>query len=1019
MAAKDYKLFTMTLKWWAIWIVVIGGWTVAGHYSPAAERAGNSVFNFAVSVIAAPSMALNRWLGPIFVGAFPFAMAPGVTVVWLFWVVLLRQLWPAELGWTTGVLSLISIAVSWMFWTTVIPRSLRFLGMWSPFWRRNSDGRRWMLRGWIRFAETVEIVRKFGRSPTARWASLPEVLSNRFLAGDIFLGRPKLPIGGMLRPIGMPTEKHIVTIAGTGSGKSTAGLIPNLVIHEGSLLCIDPKGELATITARRRGAGGRGVRGMRQAVHVVDPFRIVPGWTSSAYNVFDEMRRVAAHDADRPVSYAGKIAEALVPAGNQADPYWDRAAKTLIRGLILYIFVHEPEESRNLIRLRELLMEGLSETGLPSRQRRPGRNNASAFDRLLDEMISRRDGPYGRTIAATASSIRQMGDGQRGSVMTTAQEHTSFLEAPEIQRICSHSDFLLEDLKLRPTSIYLCMPLNAVTSTEGAWLRMFVLLFVDMMMRVAEAPKPPILLAIDEFPSLGRLDGIELVAPVLRSYGVRFWAIGQDIDQFQAVYPKTWGGFIGGAEVVQFMGITHPPTVAYLVERLGRHVVRRRKAGRQWEEERPLLDADQVARLLNPSRRNQIIWSGNRRPMLLKTAPYFWYLRASHFSPDPRFKESLRTKFWRGLTIGSDGPLGPSVSGSLHHDEPPPPPLPPAPTVNITSPPPQPPPDGGEADHLHKHRPPSPRQPSDGARRRPTRSIPTTAVMAELEGVIGLGGVKSEVQKLVHLAQLRHARREHGLPELTFSHHLVFTGNPGTGKTTVARLVGQIYKELGILRSGHVVEADRADLVAKWVGQTAPKVKAMVEKARHGVLFIDEAYQLGHQGINDFGGEAVQALLKEMEDKRDELAVVVAGYPAEMKKFLASNPGLESRFKTTIHFPDYSADELLEILESNCEQAGLRMSFGARVKAQSLLKGLRERAGVSFGNARDVRNVFENCISRQAARLSALASFNKTDVTMLEEQDVPDDPVGGDDPPDSPASGSWSRELFDSIKGKA
>jgi type IV secretion system protein VirD4 len=188
---------------------------------------------------------------------------------------------------------------------------------------------------------------------------------------------------------------------------------------------------------------------------------------------------------------------------------------------------------------------------------------------------------------------------------------------PEIRRISMSSDFLLEDLKNRKISIYLCLPLNAVSCIEQRWLRMFVLLTVDMMTRVNKAPSPPILLAIDEFPSLGKLDGIETVAPTMRSVGVRLWVIGQDLEQFEKVYPESWGGFIGGAEAVQFMGITHPPTVAFIAERLGQHVVvDRQKMGEEVREipsERPLRDPDQIARMLAKDSKNQIVWRASAR----------------------------------------------------------------------------------------------------------------------------------------------------------------------------------------------------------------------------------------------------------------------------------------------------------------------------------------------------------------------------------------------------------------------
>ena len=426
------------------------------------------------------------------------------------------------------------------------------------------------LRAYANVSDWWERETKFGRQATGGFASLLGVLANEFKHGDIFLGRPKLIIGGMLRPIGIQTEKHMVTIAGTGSGKSTAALIPNLCIHRGSALIIDPKGELAAITARRRGNGGGGVRGMGQDVFVLDPFHIVPGFATASYNIFDEMERVAEYDADRPVSYARKVAQALVPSTSR-DPYWDDAPRTFISGLLLYIF-QGPEEQRNLVRLRELLMEGDVETYQKLTQS-GGDQRGDAFDALLVMMKQCPEGPYRHVIVGSANSLSKMSHNQRGSVLTMAMEHTSFLDMPEIRRISMSSDFLLEDLKNRAISIYLCLPLNAVSGIEGRWLRMFVLLTVDMMTRVSKAPNPPLLLAIDEFPSLGKLDGIETVAPTMRSVGVRLWVIGQDLEQFEKVYPESWGGFIGNAEAVQFMGITHPPTVAWLAERLGQHVI--------------------------------------------------------------------------------------------------------------------------------------------------------------------------------------------------------------------------------------------------------------------------------------------------------------------------------------------------------------------------------------------------------------------------------------------------------------
>jgi len=586
-------------------------------------------------------------------GAVVLFMAPGVYLVGGAWSWLGLESNPYDPGrFWGGVLLWLSLFVSWVIWSTGISRGLRLVGLFNPFWRASSVGRRWVLQGFIRVREWWEALRKFGRGPTSGWASFLEVLSERFVEGDIFLGRPKLLIGGMLRPVGIPTEKHVVTIGSPGSGKSTAALVPNLCIHQGSLLCVDPKGELAAITASRRGQG-RGVSGLGQSVYVLDPFGIVPGWETAAYNVFDEVGRVASYDADRAVSYAGKLAEALVKVEGR-EVYWDNAAKTFLRGLVLFILVHDPPEKRSLVRLRQLLMEGDVEghrDAVEAGAIEESDPDITPFDVLLQEMKAARNGPYGEVISAAASSLLMMGENQRGGVLTTAQEHTAFLDVPEIQKVSKRSDFLLEDLKTGWISVYLCLPVNMVSGKEGRWLRMFVLLLVDMMMRVQQAPKPPILLAIDEFPSLGRLDGIEVVGPVLRSYGVRLWVLGQDIEQFEKVYPGIWGGFFGNAEAVQFMGVTHPATVAYIVERLGTHVVSDSvKMGSEWQKRdrvTPLLDADQVGRLLSKERKNQIVWRGSKRPMLLKTAPYFEYLPSWYYQADKRFREAFNRRVWR------------------------------------------------------------------------------------------------------------------------------------------------------------------------------------------------------------------------------------------------------------------------------------------------------------------------------------------------------------------------------------
>ena len=248
--------------------------------------------------------------------------------------------------------------------------------------------------------------------------------------------------------------------------------------------------------------------------------------------------------------------------------------------------------------------------------------------------------------------------------------------------------------------------------------------------------------------------------------------------------------------------------------------------------------------------------------------------------------------------------------------------------------------------------------------------------LAELNSLIGIERVKQDVDLLRNLIKIQAMRKQQRLPNTSVSYHCVFSGNPGTGKTTVARIVAGIYKELGILKKGHLVEVDRSKLVGEYVGQTAPKTNKV----------IDEAYTLVG-GQNDYGAEAIATLLKRMEDDRDRLVVILAGYTNEIKEFIDSNPGLQSRFNRYIHFEDYSADELLEIFMRNIKKSGYNIKGDAYVQLQINIHQATAKQDKKFGNARYVRNLFERIVQKQANRLSRIQNPTKEQLKMITIED--------------------------------
>ena len=264
---------------------------------------------------------------------------------------------------------------------------------------------------------------------------------------------------------------------------------------------------------------------------------------------------------------------------------------------------------------------------------------------------------------------------------------------------------------------------------------------------------------------------------------------------------------------------------------------------------------------------------------------------------------------------------------------------------------------------------------------------PEKSGMEELNELVGLKTVKHDVEELIGLAKVRKMREEKGMKAVPMSLHLVFSGNPGTGKTTVARILGKLYKEIGILSTGQMIETDRSGLVAGYVGQTAIKTQKKIQEAMGGILFIDEAYMLNQKDEN-FGQEAIDTILKAMEDHRDEFIVIVAGYTQLMKEFVESNPGLKSRFNKFFEFPDYTVDELQAIFELQCKKYQYKLTEEADKAVREEIIRLEESKGENFANAREVRNLFEKIIANQASRVSALDEVDEETLSTITIEDL-------------------------------
>ena len=837
----------------------------------------------------------------------------------------------------------------------------------------------------------------FGAGGSARFAGIMEEWRSRYKKGAVLLGSslydPKFRVG-------LKDDRHMLTIGGTRAGKNRSLVIPNLITWPGSALVIDPKGTNAAVTAARRGHGGGNVGShLGQDVYVLDPFGEVQDTQTAHFNPLDF---IDPH-SPRVAEDIWLIADALVVASG--DDFFDTSALGLISGLIAHVVTRERDTGgANLSRVRELLSRGSEDD----------------WDHLLQEMLENNEA--GGLAASAAGQLQSAGPRAGGDIRATAQYHTRWLDSVAMAEVLKSSDFAMSDLKAKSTTVYLVLPPDQLNN-HARFLRLFVNLAIQTASTGAN-PRYPVLFMLDEFFSLGKLDLAERAVALLGSKALKFWPVVQSLTQLKSLYGDNWETFWDAAAAVQVFGIGDQFTEEYIVNRLGLHRVERMRENARGEQE----VIEEIHKLRQPEELEfevareagtQLVWRKGGDAMFLRRINYDQAFPGHWYNPDPDFEPGRQAG--PNLTvrpaakpapqtvpsepevpypgnvripkIGPDGKMD-ILPGDIKAD------LKKAAETAKIKPildedgnrvgregeePKAPPPKARKEPKVK----PKQRKSDHPAEKKDSGAQDEGDPFDELDGLIGLDAVKEQVGKIIDLVEVQQARKRAGLPIADMSNHLVFTGNPGTGKTTVARIISRIYRELGLLKKGHLVETERAGLVGGHIGQTELKVLEVVESAMDGVLFVDEAYSLSSKSDIDYGARAIEVLLTAMEAHRDRLAVIVAGYTDEMKEFIASNPGLSSRFKTFIEFPDYDPDELCEIFTALCTAQSYTLTPQAARKVETYLSQLYENRDRNFGNGRDVRNLFEDCLGRQASRLAEMDEYSTTDLMILHEEDIP------------------------------
>jgi type IV secretion system protein VirD4 len=781
---------------------------------------------------------------------------------------------------------------------------------------------------------------------SAEWANLQMLpADDKSVFRGVTFGkssRPGMAATSPGAPVTSIPETHTLIVARTRAGKGTRVIVPTLLRYTGSMLVIDPKGENAAITARTRRDQ------LHHAVHIVNPWGEMQdlydklGFHAATFNPLDALDR----NDPNAVAVAQTLAATICPSVKGKEQYWQGNAANVLTGVFLWLTVALGEQ-KTLARAREIVTKtrkDFTENFLVKMAA------SSAYDGAIKEMVSQ---------------YIDLADETYSGIMSNLAEQTKFLSDPRIKTATAASSFSMADFLDKPTTVYLVIPHDRI-QTDSTWLRLTIAAAMQAIKgRKAHlrAPKHRCMFLIDEFGSIGNIAAIPRDIALMSGYGLDFTLIVQGLDQLKDHYGDSSGTILSNCAYKWFCFVNELETAKYLSESLGKATVRGKSqsfssstAGQGSSTEstsysetgRSLLTPDEI---LNLGRHAAILLNPTGAPHYLRPVDY-WNLPTAFAHLMPQYPQF----YWNPPLAYDDNP---------YYRAPPPPPAPP-PAADAAKPIDMP---------------------------KPEVKFKESDPFKDLQALIGLDAVKKQVQTVADMMRVAQARRTQGLPVPVVSNHLVFTGNPGTGKTTVARILGRIYRQLGVLKKGHFVEVSRGDLIGEYIGHTAPKVQAAVDKAMDGVLFIDEAYSLTPEsGGKDFGAEAITTLLKLMEDNRDRLIVIAAGYSEEMQRFLGSNPGLKSRFNTFIDFPDYERADLSRIFQGICAEHGMRLSDGAKVKLTKAIGALHASRGKGFGNGRAIRNLFDTCAARQAARLvsgnmdrEALREFTEADIPEPEE----------------------------------